>query len=100
MILPAIPSPFWLPDVANYPVNQQHEGPGVPQQVKDIDRFFQGSGRQHSDLFHDMRLGIKRSKTEEQRKGDENLVVKQRLHDWHTSLRRIAVEYHIDAAIA
>src|ERR1039457_4426631 len=56
------------------PVSQQHEWPGMPNQIKYIDRLFQRASQQHPDLFHDMRLRIKWRKSKEQHKRNEKLV--------------------------
>jgi len=66
-----------LSDVAKATVSQQQERPGVPGQVKDVERLFQGTCQQHPELFYDMRLRVKRRKTEQQNQRDEKLVVEQ-----------------------
>ncbi len=52
----------------------------MPKQIEDIDRHFQLAGQQHPELFHDMRLWIKRRKTKQQCERDEKLVVEKVFH--------------------
>jgi hypothetical protein len=73
--------PCLTPEVAKYPVSEQYKGPGVPNQIKYINRLFQRASQQHSEFFHDMWLWIKWRKAEKQHERDKKLVIEEILHD-------------------
>lgn len=67
-------------DVGCYFVDQQREGPGMPEKVEDVDGACQGSRHEHPELFDDVRLGIKRSKTQGENEENEESVIQQVFH--------------------
>jgi hypothetical protein len=66
--------------VSGYPVSQQHKGPGMPKQVKDIDWPFQRAGHQHPELFNNVWLREKWGKSQQQHERDKEFIVEQIIH--------------------
>jgi hypothetical protein len=69
-----------MTDVSGNPVRQQRKGPGVPEQVKDVEWPLQSAGHQHPDFFKKVWLREKRSKSKKQYQWNKKTVFQQKFH--------------------
>ena len=64
----------FCPQILNQPPGDERKGPGMPEQVEDVERLVERPGGEHPYFLYEVRLGVERSETKQQGDRDEELV--------------------------